>query len=209
VAVEERMPLQHLRALVAPVFLLESDSGIYFHNLGSRGLYANPDNQYLAAPVTRRDDEVFVVRFRAPSHSRQPPDNETVDTRYWSLTQGDEATFAYGGLVDEDALVDAKGYVTVVFADLDDEVVRKGKGLNLVQWRVPRGSRGIFIYRNLVTRAGFEGDIGRVPELSFANALAHARLRANAHIGEYAPIGKRMSRQAFLESLGGAPESSP
>lgn len=198
------LSLPELRALVAPIFFLEGDSDIEFYNVGSDGLYATPDNHYLAAPVTRRADEVFVLRFRAPSFPKSPAGNATAQTRYWSLTQGDEDTFAYGGLVDEQAVVDPDGYVTVVFADLDDEIVRRGQGMNLVQWRVPAGRRAVLIYRNLVTRPGFAGDIARVPRIDTTNFLGWRNLRAQLFIHDYAPIGRRMTRREFLAGFGGS-----
>ena len=43
-------------------------------------------------------------------------------------------------------------------------------GYNFLPWNVP-ANKGLLVYRNLVTRQFFDGDIGRVPMLDGSNPI--------------------------------------
>jgi uncharacterized membrane protein len=189
------LDLSQLQSAVAPFFLVEEDTAMWFYNINPDGLYANFDNNYLATPITPAADEVYMVRFKAP--------NVQTDVRYWSLTQSNNSTFSFGTLSDADAYVAADGYVNVVIASPDAEIITKAAGLNLFEKEIQPNAGLVLIYRNLYTEPGFEGDISLVPRISINNISNLPELRSQNFINDYGPIGKRMSRQDFLDDFGG------
>ena len=193
------LELSQLQSTVAPFFLVEEDTAMWFYNINPNGLYANFDNKYLATPITPAADEVYMVRFKAP--------NVQTDVRYWSLTQSNNSTYSFGTLSDADATVAADGYVNVVIANPDAEISAKAAGLNLFVKETQPGAGLILIYRNLYTEPGFEGDISLVPRISISNISNLPEVRSQNFINEYGPIGRRMSRQDFLDDFGGFPVS--
>ena len=95
----------------------------------------------------------------------------------------------------------------MVIANPDAEISAKAAGLNLFVKETQPGAGIILIYRNLYTEPGFEGDISLVPRISISNISNLTEVRSQNFINEYAPIGRRMSRQDFLDDFGGFPVS--
>lgn len=191
--------ISQLQSTVAPFFLVEEDTSMWFYNINPDGLYANADNKYLATPITPLANEVYMVRFKAPQAGQ--------DVRYWSLTQSNNSTYSFATLYDDNALVAADGYVNVVIAEPDAEISTKAAGLNLFPKEIQPNAGLILIYRNLYTEPDFAGDISQVPRITVQNIFNLPEMRAQVYIGEYAPIGKRMTRQQFLDDFGGFPVS--
>ena len=155
------LELSQLQEAVAPFFLVEEDTAMWFYNINPDGLYANFDNQYLATPITPAQDEVYMIRFKVPQAS--------TDVRYWSLSQGNNSTFTFSTLNDADAMIAADGYVNVVIATPDPEIISKSAGLNLFTKETQPAAGMVIIYRNLYTTLGFDGDIAAVPRITINN----------------------------------------
>ena len=193
--------LSQLESAVAPFFLVEEDTAMWFYNINPDGLYANRDNQYLATPISPQSDEVYMIRFKAPEVQS--------DVRYWSLSQSNNSTYTFSTLNDSDALIAMDGYVNVVIATPDAQIISKSAGLNLFAKETQSGAGVVLIYRNLYTAPGFDGDIATVPRITINNIGNLPQMRCQNYIGEYGPIGRRMSRQDFLDDFGGFPVSYP
>lgn len=179
-------------------------STIGFYNVNNNGLFANLDNQYLAAPITKRNDEVYIIRFKPPTHVSELWDiGDSKEVRFWSINQSTAQTTTELGWADKDFVVaDSDGFVNIVIADDESELRTKAEGLNFMPWSVESGQM-LLVYRNLVTHSDFAGNIAQVPLLDGSN-LANIQIQqAKNFIGEYAPIGMRMSKAAYLENFGG------
>jgi hypothetical protein len=194
----------NINTLLTSFFKVEAvpDKVIRFYNISSDLFFANPDNLYLATPITKNENEVYMIRFKSPSYASDMEDNITANVRYWSITQSDISTRSFSGLKDEAAIIAGDGYVNIVIADDTPENRSKAAGLNFMPWNV-KSSKMILIYRNMLTKSGFSGAFTNVPKLDGSNSLNVFLQAADAFIGDYAPKGKRMTTDEYLENFGG------
>jgi hypothetical protein len=88
--------------------------------------YANQDNQYLRAFLSRRLGEVFVLRAKAPTTPRtfngEPKWSDAGELRYWSWcsNQGFGTARVNECVYDEQIPVDANGFYTIVVSRASD-----------------------------------------------------------------------------------------
>jgi hypothetical protein len=88
--------------------------------------YANLDNQYVRAFISRKFGEVWVMRAKAPTtpHTYQgnPKWSDAGDLRYWSWcsNQGFGTARVNACVFDEEVPVDAQGYYTLVMSRAAD-----------------------------------------------------------------------------------------
>lgn len=194
----------NINTLLTSFFKVETvpDKIIRFYNISSDLFFANPDNLYLATPITKNENEVYMIRFKSPSYASDIEDISAANVRYWSVTQSDISTRSFSGLKDEEAIIAGDGYVNIVIADDTPENRSKAAGLNFMPWNVKSGKM-ILIYRNMLTKSGFTGAFTKVPKLDGSNSLNVFLQAADAFIGDYAPKGKRMTTDEYLENFGG------
>ena len=188
---------------------LEQPQKISFYRFSGVLLYPNKDNYYLFTPITFDKDKVIVLRFKAASYAKNNTQNDEADVRYYSLCTCDAESYTYTTTSDDFLKVaDSDGYINVVIAEDLPELRAKAAGLNFIPLSAmlqPR-KKGIIIYRHLLTRPGFEGDFGQVPDLASAlldNILNLDNLQAENYVSPYAPVGKKMSKTDYLEDFGG------
>jgi len=72
------------------------------------------EEKYLSIPfhaidTKKKEDEVYVFRFKAPSFTTGPEDINQTEVRYWSFNLGNSATYNFNAVKDEDAQVDDDG----------------------------------------------------------------------------------------------------
>jgi hypothetical protein len=190
----QRLAVDYAADLVAPWFDLNLRERLLAYRPSAAGLFGNRDNLYLTIPVTKKPDEVAVLRFRPPSFPRRNGEIGEADVRYWSLSLGDRDTFNYWTLSDAEARVADDGYVYVVTGPPVPELLEKAGKYNVIPWEL--GDQGVLVYRNLLTREGFRGAISRVPELG--DGRFTRSFSAGLYIGEYAPDGVLMPLEEFL-----------
>ena len=173
-----------------------------FYKVIGEGMIQNNDNLYLLSGVTKQENEVYVLKYKAPSFVRKTEDIGQTDVRYWSVNIGDDLSYDFNAIKDEDCIIDSSGYVTIVIGDEGADVRSKceEKGFNFMEWNIPR-DKGYIIYRNMLTSKDFEGNIINVPALKDTGIDAFTNKEAGNYIGEYAPVGYRISAQNFLKSL--------
>jgi hypothetical protein len=129
----------------------------------SGGFWSNQHIAYLTTRFARRDDgrELLVYRFRAPTVPGQ--------VRYWSLCQNEFVTQRFVEcLADYEAVVDKRGYVTVVVSDPEDRPSSPGgrgrrNAVNWLPWGGPYYD-GLLIYRHMLPAPDFAEAIQNVPE---------------------------------------------
>jgi len=195
--------IDDLTDLVEPLFDLETPDVIRFYNANSGGLYPNLHNHYLAAPITKEDNQVYMFRFRAPSYVSDDSEIGTKDVRYFSINQGGVSTRNFAGLKDEDFIIGSDGFITLVIADDEPAVRQKADGLNFMPWKVASGDM-ILLYRNLVINEDFPNGTNSVPLLDKSLPPVEVIGQAgNFHIGEYAPLGLKMTKAEYLLNFGG------
>ncbi len=199
-----RINMDSINNILNSFFRVESvpDQIIRFYNIRSDLYYANPDNLYLATPITRKENEVYMFRFKAPVFALTREEIPTAEVRYWSVTQSDITTRSFLGMKDEDAIIAKDGFINLVIAEDTPENRARAEGLNFMPWSVKSGKM-ILIYRNMLTREGFTGSFNKVPNLDGSNSMNVFLQAARVYIGEYGPAGKRMSQEEYLSNFGG------
>lgn len=200
--IPEYVDIDELTTMVSPLFNLEIDEVIRFYNANSGGLYPNKHNHYVAAPITKRPDSVYMVRFKAPTYVMDYSEIGTKNMRYFSINQGGINTRNYSGIKDEDFIIANDGFITIVIADDEPDLRQKAAGLNFMPWAVPSGKM-ILLYRNLVINEDFENGTNSVPMLNQNFGPLAIGQAANFHIGEFGPLGLKMSKEDYLLDFGG------
>jgi hypothetical protein len=131
------------------------------------GVWANQQNAYLKAKISRQYGGVVVIHAKAPTfpntRAGQPP-YRTRQVRYWSICENSEATRVISCAADYAAAI-KKGYFTYVISDPNARPAN-ATAANGVTW-LPWG--GIFpsgevIYRNMLPAPSFTQAIQNVPE---------------------------------------------
>ncbi len=190
---------ENLKALDGPHQRVPYFTLPFFRVIGE-GMIQNNDNLYLLSAVTKKKNELYILKFKSPTFVKTTEDIGNTDVRYWSVNIGDDISYDFNALKDEDCLIDEQGFVTIVIGEGDADL--KGRvaalGFNFMEWNVPR-NKGFIIYRNMLTKEGFAGHFLQVPPLKEKNKNAFLEFEAGQYIGEYAPKGIRMSKEAFLK----------
>jgi len=175
---------------------------IDFYYPPAASLYANPDTSYLGARLA--SSEVAVLRF-VPPRASECIDCEGSDVRYWSICMGGIISTTSQCLSDRDAVVAADGKVTLVFGP---EAIRQDveqSGYNFMPWddHLIR----VLLYRHLLVRDDFGGRFSLMPRLPRPRDRVNLDLepyKAQASLGEFAPVGKQCKlSEDFLETLCG------
>ncbi|WDV44932.1 hypothetical protein PV797_15600 [Clostridiaceae bacterium M8S5] len=175
-----------IKTIVRPFFLVNRTEDLHSYHLSGNGMYPNKDNDYLVMPITRKNDEVAVVKFKAPTLSKV---NEK-DVRYFSLGQGDIESHNLLTLCDEEIKIADDGYVYLVIGDTKVKNSLDAN-YNYMPWKAD--SNMVLIYRNLVSNPNFEGNINLVP-----NFKENKKATGDAYIGDYAPVGKLVTYDEFI-----------
>lgn len=157
--------------------------------------FANFDNEYLSLLVGRNAADVVAIRAKAPTF----PDTTGAkrmgsgEVRFWSFCSNDFPTTRYVGCVaDEDAILDADGYVTIVISDPTHKPVLRPTD----NW-LPAGPYEDFfvLYRHMLPSPSFAHAIQRIPT---ANDI-------RTTMGEYYPTPVACSSKRFSVSRCGLP----
>jgi hypothetical protein len=154
-SVPAEWPAAPLRA--APTWSVARSGG------GINPFFPNFDNTYLSLAVTRDHGSVVAFRAKAPTftHTRGVRRFGAGQLRYWSFCTNDQYTTRYIGCVaDQDAKVDAKGYVNVVVSDVAHRP-RLDRADNWLPWGP---FADVFVlYRHMLPAPGFAHAAQRVP----------------------------------------------
>src|SRR3954452_11225440 len=129
---------------------------------GINPFFPNFDNTYLSLAVTRDEGSVVAFRAKAPTftHTRGVRRFGAGQLRYWSFCTNDQYTTRYIGCVaDQDAKLDARGYVTVVISDVAHRP-QLDRGDNWLPWGP---FADVFVlYRHMLPAPGFAHAAQRV-----------------------------------------------
>ena len=158
--------------------------------------FANFDNDYLSLFVGRHVGDVAVMRAKAPTFpdTRGAKRMGTGQLRYWSFCTNELATTRYVAcLADEDAVLDANGYVTVVVSD----VAHKPSNLRATDNWLPAGPYpdSLVLYRHMRPDPTFTQSVQSAP----------SEAEAPASMGEYYPNAIACSRAQFELDRCGSP----
>ena len=164
------------------------------------GLLANPDNAYLAAPITWAPGRVVIVRGKAPVFPNTRagmPATTPVQLRYWSLSVG-ELRNPYPvvqGTPDFEVALDADGYYTFAVSTATDRP-RNATPADAVTWlpwgdtRVPN----VLILRNMLPSPDFHQAVQAIPAGATANEI-------RTIMGPYYPVAAYCDKSQF-EAIG-------
>ena len=189
---------------LSPIFKTAIDDTIRFYHAIGLGQFNNADNLYLISALKRLNNEVFLLRFKAPTFRLDGTTDPNNDVRYWSITQSRKNTTSALGIKDADFKTAADGYVYVAIGDENIKGKAKKAGYNFMPWMVQDTSM-VLIYRNILGDPSFAGYLGKVPVISMSNPRNIFIQNARNYIGDYAPRGIKMSRLTFIKNYGGWP----
>jgi hypothetical protein len=141
------------------------------------GLYENKDNSYIVCPLTIEENEVGLLKFKAPKSAKSYNDTDC-DLRYWSFSIGDAKTYNFTSMNDNQFKVAQDGFVYIAV----------GKNLrnyenskyNLIYMQNDADPNVILLYRHLLPSKDFKYAIQNIPQGG----------KAQDYIGDYAPSGK-------------------
>lgn len=173
-----------------------------FHAIDTKGYIENNDNRYLLTAITKKENEVYIFKFKSPSYTTDSDNINQTDVRYWSFNLGNAATYNFNALKDEDALLDEEGYVNIVLASPDAVIEERVKALNynFLAWNMP-WEKGLILFRHMLAHPDFEAQIDDVPPIKEGMA-DFTPTEAQKFMGDYAPQGIRMSKSDFLLEYG-------
>lgn len=173
-------------------------NSIPFHGVNDDGFIENNDNRYLMAAITKKEDEVYVFHFKAPTYTTGPENINQTQVRYWSFNLGNAATYNFNALKDEEAIMDENGIVRLVLANKDSEIEQRTEelGYNFMEWNMP-WKKGFILFRHMLANPNFEAQIEAVPPFQQGMNNMEA-IEAHQFMGDYAPRGLRMSKEDFL-----------
>ena len=158
-----------------------------------QGYFPNYDNDYLVVPIEKDPHEVGLLRFKPPTYARDRSDT-SAEVRYWSVSFGTLDTQSPSTLRDRDALVADDGFVYLLVGERMESIDKTP--YNLIRWEVP-GKKAVLLYRNLLSKPGFERAIGQV---SVARQELGLSDRVYELLGEFAPKGMVISAEEFRVS---------
>ncbi len=208
VAVNQCAPLR----LVAPKSLVEGgdtrrfdrrltiDPSIRHYRSNGAGFYPNKHNAYLVTELDRSLGELAIMKWKAPTSPKTKSGlgsfNHAQEVRYWSYCLGGEqASNTSACLVDDEALIDEQGYVSLVLGPDDELLKAKAKlaGINYMPWGLHH--RPSTILRHMEGERPFAQNIQHVPELN--TALPIKAQAGEQFIGDYSPTGYYCSMSEF------------
>ncbi len=184
---------------------IPSEGELFFYRSPGANIYSLPDNQYLTSRLTRKKNEVYVFKFRSPQFSNTYFDhdkfNGNTQVRYWSLCLSGVNGVTGECLADSKAKISKEGFVNVVVGAEEYRKEIESLGVNFI-------SRGNFtlpviLYRNLLSRKSFEGNLDKIP-ICYPQGLSQSAdakpFAAHHFIGDYAPLGAYCSWSEFLKN---------
>ncbi|MEV0343908.1 hypothetical protein AB0H49_33350 [Nocardia sp. NPDC050713] len=131
------------------------------------GVFANPDNTYLASHVAPRAGQVAVVRAKLPTTPGTYRGQATMtlaQLRYWSMCSNELATTRVSAcVVDDETPVDERGWFTVVVSDRADRPANATRYCG-VAWLPTAGLTTTLLMRNMLPDTVFAHSIQRAPE---------------------------------------------
>ncbi len=199
--------------LLSAVSFLEKPIDVFFYKFSGAFLYPNLDNHYLFTPITFNKEKVMMLRYKAPTFSKTNSQFGQTDVRYFSICLCNSKTYTFSTTTDTEFKIASDGFINIVIGDEDAALRAKAAGLNYIVLppELKNNVKGLIIYRNLLTHPDFPYSMKLVPDilqnLSILNLIQLENLQAQTYLKEYAPIGKKMSKQQFLENFGGFPVS--
>ena len=171
---------------------------IVFHRFGLLGgLFPTAHNQYMMAPITQNyANKVAVLTFLPPTFEDTYTGGDMEggkDVRYWSVCLGDWGTTGTTNcIVDDEAVKNPDGSVTICIAPLYMKGIIENAGLNYMRWGAIL--KPLLIHRHMLADESFAGAIGNVPEIGHPPVEGmqeyYDENMAVNFIGDYCPTGK-------------------
>lgn len=191
--------------------------------------YPNNSTDYLYARTRLRHDSVLTFSFIPAPIPQRAEDYAGAAARYWSICLGSAAdTRSYGSLCDRNACwTDGEKAEFVIclrdnprLADVKAKVERlrkEGRKVNLMVWDSeklnidgkPLGEYIAFMYRNILPNPEWQYSISNMLPTEYFDGVKEPvdhvtdpqKQVAHIALGDYGPLGLKMSAEEFLDSL--------
>jgi hypothetical protein len=195
-----------------PIFHSARGDELRFYHVAGGGQFNNADNIYLISAVKKVDgqDNVVILRVKPPTYPVTTDEFDQAIVRYWSFNQGDPDSSTPVGMRDAEFRPAKDGFVYIVMGNESFRDKAERSGYNFMLWKANK-EQAVILYRNMLTIQQYRGSIARVPQLPQADRssivpwdekllVSH---EASRHIGDYAPVGRKVTAQEFNDSCGG------
>jgi hypothetical protein len=196
------------RHRLSPIFQSTGGDALRFYHSVGGGQFNNADNLYLISAVEGVDGEsnVVILRVMPPTFPRTNEDFDKVAVRYWSFNQGNPNTSTPIGMRDGVFRPAMDGFIYLVMGGESVRVKAHQGGYNYLPWQADK-EQAVILYRNMLTNPQYRGSILRVPELPKApwDEAQLVEYEASQYLGDYAPVGRKVTAQEFNDSYGGMP----
>jgi len=183
---------------------LTVSKNIRHYRSNGAGFYPNAHNAYLVSEFDRDLGDFAVLKWKSPTTPNTKYGggqfSQEEELRYWSFCLGGEnATNTSHCLVDDEALVDSKGYVRAVLGPKDDELMTlaKNAGINYIPWGIHY--RPLTILRHMKGEREFENSVELVPDVDINTPLDQQG--GELFIGGYSPSGYYCSEAEFKKNF--------
>lgn len=191
--------------------------------------YPNNSTDYLYARTRLRHDSVLTFSFIPAPIPQRAEDYAGAAARYWSICLGSAAdTRSYYSLCDRNACWTDGGKAEFVIclrnngrlADVEAKVERlrkEGRRVNLMVWDSeklnidgkPLGEYIAFMYRNILPNPEWQYSISNMLPTEYFDGVKEPvdhvtdpqKQVAHIALGDYGPLGLKMSAEEFLDSL--------
>jgi hypothetical protein len=199
----KNLPSEVYSKRLKPIFETVVDETLRFYHVEGGGQFNNADNAYLVNGVERKPGEVLLMWFKPPTYTQNNDQLGETDVRYWSINQGNFDTSTPAGRMDECLNVAADGLVYIAMGEPSVQSQAEQGGFNFMLWQAT-SARAVILYRNLLTSQEYE-DSGnsmlKVPIWTSGEDI-YSYDACNT-IASYAPTGKKVSNQDFIQNYGG------
>jgi hypothetical protein len=180
-----------------PIFYTIIDDTLRFYHAVGLRQFQNADNLYLISAVEWQKHDVLTFRFKPP---KVPEDNSEYgdsDVRYWSIGLYNPDTTLAFSMKDDQFRRAADGFIYVAIGGEEIRQKAEKRGYNFMPWKV-NGSKGVILYRNMLSNPAYPGLMTKVPIITFENPANVYLDDAKNFIGDYAPTGARISLKDFI-----------
>lgn len=183
-----------------PVFETADGDQLHFYHAGGGGQFPNADNIYLISAVKNVDgvNNGVMLKVKPPTY---PLTNQVFDetiVRYWSINQGNPDTSTPWGMRDEQFKLASDGFMYLLMGGDRFQATATRLGWNYMPWKA-NTNRAVILYRNMLTIPQYRGSIARVPTVNPPLPSDLAPYEAWQTIGDYAPVGQKVTESQLNE----------
>lgn len=184
-----------------------SGNDLIFHRMEGNGLFPNHHAGYILTHLPQNDSRTASVITFLPATHEDTYDGSPItglsQVRYWSVCVGGLIfTETAGCIVDDEALYNQDGTITVVVGPAFMKNIVENAGLNFIAYR--GAQYPVFWLRHILPLPDFNGSAKKVPPVKWNKDISPEEFQAKAaynFMNGYAPTGSIVNLYELLRFL--------